>query len=317
MSKRRLLAAWLVLVGLTVPAWGQGKLEWKFEKGKTFYQEMKTDTDQTMKISGQTITQKQSQTFYFSWTPKEQSKDNKTWTVVQKIVGVKMEIEIGGNKITYDSTTDSGQNNPLGEFFKQLVDSEFTLTIGENGKVEKIEGKDKFIDRLTKANQQMEPLLKEILSEDALKQMADPAFGALPGKEVKKDDTWKRDSTLDMGPIGKYKTTYTYTYEGKDKDKKDLDRIKVTAKLDYSAPDPKKSPQLPFKIQKAKLDSKKASGSILFDPKAGRVVSSEMELELDGELTIEIGGMSTKVDLNQKQTTTVKTTDTNPVKKEK
>src|SRR5690242_21233427 len=93
----------VALLGLS--AFGQDavKLEWKFEKGKPFYQEMNTKTKQTMKIMAMdNITQNQDQTFIFSWTPVDQDKD-KNWIVTQKIEGVKMDIEIGGNKITYDS----------------------------------------------------------------------------------------------------------------------------------------------------------------------------------------------------------------------
>src|SRR5258707_14658219 len=67
-------------------------LKWKFEKGKSFYQELTTDTKQTMKVMGMDITQNQKQTFYFSWTPKEEDKDH-NWTITQKIEGIKMDID--------------------------------------------------------------------------------------------------------------------------------------------------------------------------------------------------------------------------------
>src|SRR5436309_1374456 len=38
-------------------------LKWKFDKDKTFYQEMTTETKQTMKVMGMDITQNQKQTF--------------------------------------------------------------------------------------------------------------------------------------------------------------------------------------------------------------------------------------------------------------
>jgi hypothetical protein len=315
----RWLAAFFVLVGLAVPASAQKavKLEWKFKEGTAFYQEITTETKQEMSISGQKINQTQTQKFYFSWTPEKYDKSKKTWTVKQKIIGVKMTIEIGGNTISYDSVKDSGQNNPLGEFFKQLVDSEFTLTIDDQMKVAKVEGKDKFIDKLVKANAQMDSLLKEILTDDAIKQMADPTFGALPDKAVKKGDKWERKSTLNMGPIGKYETDYTYTFEG-EKDKKDT--IKVETKLKYTPPAPGTQPQLPFKIKKADLKSVKGKkdetgGSIVFDSSKGRIDKSTMKLKLKGTLDIDIGGQETKVDLEQTQTTTVTTTSENPISK--
>jgi hypothetical protein len=305
----------LVVAVMAVCAYGQEpiKLEWKFVKDKPFYQEMNTKTNQTMKIMAMdNVTQNNDQTFYFSWTPLEQDKD-KNWIIEQKIEGVKMDIEIGGNRINYDSTNPSASSgNPLADFFKALVGSKFKLTVSPQMKVLKIEGREDFINRLVKANPTMEPLLKQILGDEALKQMADPAFGALPSKPVKKGDTWEKQSKLDMGPIGIYDTTYKYTYEGKEGK---LDKIKVDTTLNYKAPEASAAGQLPFKIKAANLQSKNATGTIWFDNEKGRLDHSDMKLNLEGKLTIEIGGMQSEVDLTQKQDTKVKTTDQNPVAK--
>jgi hypothetical protein len=72
---------------------------------------------------------------------------------------------------------------------------------------------------------------------------------------------------------------------------------------------------LPFKILKADLTSKESSGEVLFDSEKGRVDGFNLTMKLAGTLTIEIGGMSSDVTLDQTQTTTVKTTDTNPIRK--
>jgi hypothetical protein len=286
-------------------------LKWKFEKGKPFYQEMTTDTNQKMVVMGQTINQVQKVTFYLSWTPVEQDPNTKAWTVKQKIDGLRMEIEIGGNKIPFDSTKEMGGANPLSDFFKALVGSEFTLTIDKDMKIVKIEGRDEFLKKLIKENQAMEPLLKVILSDEALKQMSDPAFAVIPDKPVKKGDTWEKKSTLNMGPIGSFDTTYKYTYDGPDEKK--LHKIKVDTSLAYKTPGPNAGGALPFKILKADLASKESKGEILFDSEKGRVANSNMTMKLAGTLNIEIGGMASDVTLDQTQTTTVKTTDENPI----
>jgi hypothetical protein len=310
---RRWFVAVLLVAGLAVPAFSQDavKLSWKFEKDKPFYQEVKTSTKQTMKVMGQTVDQNQEQTFYFSWTPKE-NKDN-TWTIIQKIEGVKMDIEIAGQRIPYDSTSTkdaTATNNSLAEFFKALVGTEFKLTISPDMKVTKIEGRDEFVSKLVKANPQMEPLLKQILGDDALKQMAEAAFGIVPPNEVKKGTTWKDKKTLNMGPIGSYESQYTYTYEGK---QNKLDKIKVDSTMTYTPPGPNVAATLPFKIKEAKLQSKDATGEILFDNDKHRVDSQTQKLKLEGSLKIDIGGNTSDVELSQDQTTTVKITDTNPV----
>ncbi len=331
-SCRRFLAL-LMLIGLVLPAVGQEKdkekdkekekdktevkgdakadLKWKFEKDKPFYQELTTETNQAMKVMGMDVNQKQKQTFYFKWTPLQQQ--DKDWVIEQEIIGVKMEIQIGGNTISYDSTNQAPANNPLADFFKALVGSKFKLTLGPDMKVTKVEGRKEFLDKLVAANQQMKPLLESILSEDALKQMADPSFAAIPNKEVKEGETWKYASKLGLGPIGSYDTSYEYKFLGMEKDNA---KIGVTATLKYEKPsETTGAGNLPFRIKDAKLESKNATGTVLFDTKLGRVDSSDMNLTLEGTLDIEIGGQTTKVELKQTQKTTVKSFSDNPIAK--
>ena len=305
--------AFVFVLGLVAPAFAQDgvELKWKFEKDKTFFQEMTTATKQTMKVMGMDITQNHTQTFWFSWTPIEQDKD-KNWRIKQKIIGVQMEIEISGNKISYDSRKDTGTGSSLAEFFKALVGTEFTLTINDKMEIVKIEGREEFLKKLSQTNPMMEPLLKTILGEEALKQMADPAFAVVPGKAVKKGDSWDKKSKMNMGPIGTYEADYKYTYEGKDGK---LDKIKQDTTLKYTAPTTEGGAVLPFKIKSADLKSKDASGVILFDAEKGRVESTDLKLKLDGKLNIDIGGSTTEVELTQEQTTKVKTLDKDPVAK--
>jgi hypothetical protein len=305
----------LALIVLAVPALGQDKatLKWKFQANTSFYQKMTTETKQTMKVMGSEVTQNQKQTFYFKWTPIKQDGDN--WEIQQEIEGVQMDIDIGGTPIKYDSLKqETGTTSPLGEFFKALIGSKFTLTVDKNLNVTKIQGRDEFLSKLVKANPQMEPLLKAILSDEALKQMADPTFAAIQqDKEVSKGNTWTKDTKLNMGPIGTYENNYKYTYDGQD-DKK-LDKILVETTLKYTPPAADQAGGLPFKIKSADLTSKNAKGTILFNNEKGRIQSSNMTLDLDGKLSIEIGGQTTPVELKQNQTTSVETTDESQVKK--
>lgn len=318
MSQSRWYVAVVVVAGLVAPTLAQDSvdLHWKFEKSKPFYQEMTTKTEQKMKVLGMDVGQTQEQTFFFSWTPVEQDKD-KNWVIRQKIEGVRMKIDVGGNPINYDSTKENNGNNPLADFFKAIVGAEFTLTLGPDGKVTKIVGREDFLKKLILAHQQMEPLLTQILSDEALKQMADPAFAAVPNKTVKKGESWERKSTLNMGPIGTYDSTFKYTFEGPDAKEKALHVVKVENTLLYKPPDSQATggAALPFKIKSADLKVSDAGGQVLIDPAKGRPVTSTMHMKLGGKLNIEISGQATEVDLTQTQETTVRTTDENPVKK--
>ncbi len=180
------------------------RFEPKFEKGKSFFQEMKTSVTQVIKVQGQDLTQKQESTFYFKWTPTKQENDK--WFIEQEVEGLEMTIDISGNVITFDSTKPEASvtaGNPnLTEFFKKLVGAKFTVILDKNFKVVEVQGRDTFIASLGAGSQQMDTLLKKIMTDDALKQMCDPTFGMVPPAPKKVGETWKRETTLNLGPIG-------------------------------------------------------------------------------------------------------------------
>ena len=287
-------------------------MNWKFTKDVSFYQKMDTNTEQNIKVMGLDVTQKQEQTFYFKWTPLKQDGDK--WEIRQEIEGLKMKIDIAGNPVSFDSTQENpagGANSALAEFFKALKGSSFTLTLNtKTMKVEKVEGREAFLTKLSTANPQLEPLLKKILSEDALRQMADPTFGITPPAGKKAGDTWENTSALNLGPIGTYNNKYKYTWKGPFDKNKDLEQISVETTLTYTAPT-EADPALPFKIKASTLTTKEKQdpGTILFNTKVGRLESSDMKLAISGSLTIEIGGNTTQVELFQNQSTKIDVSD--------
>jgi len=283
------------------------KLPFKvFEAGKSVFTEQKTTTEQVMQVMQQKVTQKQTQTFVIEWTPKAADKDG-NWVVEQKIVGVKLDIDIGGNKISYDSTA-KNPKNPMTDFFEQMTKQSLTFTIAPDLTVKKVEGREKFISGLQDINPQMKSLLNAILSEKALTKMAEPTWYAYPPNGVfPKDGKWKKTSELDLGPIGKYETTFDFTYKGTDKDKA---KIEIATSLKYSAPTEKAG--LPFVIKEAKLSSESGTGEAIFDVSKGRFDSSSLKMKLVGDLRIEVGNMTTTVNLTQEQTAISTTYDALP-----
>ena len=286
------------------------KFDLKLKKDEKFYQEMTTAVTQVIKVQGQDLTQKQDSTFFFKWTPTKQDGDK--WFVEQEVEGLKMTIDISGNVITYDSSKADGgvtAGNPtLSQFFKALVGAKFTAILDKNQKVEKVEGKEAFIKELGAGSPQMDTLLKNIMTDDALKQMCDPSFGLTPESPKKAGDTWKKESTLNLGPIGTYAITYNFKFVGPEKD---MDKIEVETSLVYTAPKPTSSEGLLFRIKEGKLTSENPTkGVILYNPKAQRIESAEISIVLKGDLTVTIGGTDTKVELNQNQKTIIKTGET-------
>jgi len=300
-----------VALGATVTAQDKATFAIKLEKDKAFYQKMSTTVTQIIKVQGQDLTQKQDSTFFFKWTPDKQDGDK--WVVKQKVEGVVMSIDISGNPITYDSTKKdqpgSAGNPGLMDFFKNLDGSEFAVTLNtKDWKVEKVDGKDEFVKKLGAGSTQMDSLLKKIMTDDALKQMADPTYGLIPDGPKAVNDTWEKKQTLNLGPIGSYDVTYKFTYKGKEPGKT-LDRIEVAPSLTYKAPT-EAADGLLFKIKAGTLESKPLDAGqkpsvVLFNATTGRIESATISLKLKGDLTVTIGGTDTKVELEQTQTTTV------------
>jgi hypothetical protein len=278
-------------------------------KSKKFYQLQKTKTKQEMKVMGQVVIQTQEQSFLIEWIPQDANATN-DFVVAQKIVGVKMEINIGGNKISYDSTSGSKQKNPMTDFFEQLQKQDLKFTIKSDlSEVKSIDGRDQFIKGLSDINPQMQSLLKAILSDKALTKMAEPTWYAFPEKGVFPDvgKTWSRKSDLDLGPIGRYDTNFDFTYNGL-KDGKD--EIGIKTKLTYTAPTEKAG--LPFIIHKADLKSDGGTGTAIFDRAKGRFDKTEIKMNLTGNLEIEVGSMKTTVELTQTQEASSTTLDELP-----
>jgi RNA polymerase sigma factor (sigma-70 family) len=279
-------------------------LRWKFEEGRPFYQEVTTQTQMTMKFMNNDIRQAQTQTFVFSWTPVE--KDGDAWVLQQKIEGMRMELDTGGNKITYDSSGEGTANNPLADFYKALVGAELRVTLDARGQVEKVEGRERLVEKLGAAHPGLRALLPQVLSEGALRHTAWASFVALPGRRVRPGDSWTAVGQADMG-MGKCRVQYKYTYEGQEGK---LDRIRVEATLDEQPT----GEGTPFNIKAGKVRSK-GTGTLLFDRARGRAVSLRMEQKLEGKLTVASGEREAPMEVSQTQRIIVRTTDTSPVQR--
>jgi RNA polymerase sigma factor (sigma-70 family) len=287
-------------------------IKWKFEKEKPFYQEMTTETIQTIKVMDRDVKQTQTQTFYFSWTPTERDKYG-NWLLKQKIDGVKIDIDIGGEKTEYDSNKNEDANNPLAAFYKALTGAEFNITLDEWVNIKKVEGRDQFLRKLLAKRPELQTLANPIISEDAVRGMIEKClFPEVLAGLLRPGDSWTRKAKLDMGFLGVCQTTSEYTYVGKEGN---LDRIKVHTKLD-GLPTAVDTPNLAFTIRDGNMKSEGA-GVVLFDGKNGRVVHMQLDQKLEGELTVTVAGADSKVQLSQRQKTTVKTTDDPPLQASK
>ena len=118
-------------------------LRLKFEKGAVYYLEMKTMTEQKMKVMQQDVEQDQEQTFVIQVSPESRLADG-DWLVGVSVVGMKMKIKIGGNDIAFDST-EKPAGSPFTSYFDALTKAKFKATLAANGELKRLEGREDFI----------------------------------------------------------------------------------------------------------------------------------------------------------------------------
>jgi RNA polymerase sigma factor (sigma-70 family) len=280
-------------------------LAWKLARNVPFYEERTTMTEMVMKVTDSDIRQTQAQTFFFRWTPAEQEDDR--WALRQKVLGVRMDLDLGGNKVQYDSTKKAAGSNPLAEFYNGLVGAEWTVKLNEAFQVEEVQGRDALIDKLT-TNPAVEHLLPEVLSEDALRELAEVPFAALREGPVRPGDSWVHRSKGTLSPFGECRKTSTYTYEGR---QGKLDRIQVEIALKCGPSAGARG--LPFKVKRGEVATAEGGGVLLFDRDRGRVVRLDLTVHLKAKVTRRTAGRDTEGEVVQTQRTTVRISDTNPL----
>jgi RNA polymerase sigma factor (sigma-70 family) len=280
-------------------------------ENQPFYQEVSVTTRQSMTVLGRSTVQDQRQTFYYCCTPTERRPDG-GWVLTQRLDGLKMVVDIAGNRMQFDSTRDGVGNDGLFDFYKGLVGSACRLKLDQRFTVQKIEGSEKLPQK------QQAPVAPPALGRsgftapryETVSADVDWLFPPLPQEPVKPGDSWARKTNLNLGPLGTCQATHVYTYEGQEGK---LDRISVETTF-RERPRPAKGVLQPFEVKDAKLERASGTGTILFDAAAGRLVRAELELKLEGPVTLVRGREEAGVVLAQIQRIGVKTTDTDPLK---
>jgi len=321
-SHARIAVVALMSVSLASTATGQERtfaLKFKNDKGTLlpFYQEVNRDVTLHSKARGQDLwLSQQKSTFWYAWTPvkEEKIKDGADefvrWTLKMRTEGLKLDVDLLSDPIKYDSRTPAALGSAgtpgLVELFKSLRDSEFTVPLGKNYKVEEVAGREEFIKRLLAGGSQ--ELLAKLTADDVLKEMTDPTYKLLPEGPKKKGDKWERKTSLNLGPIGSYELTYKFTYlePDKDGDKKDFDKIEVETVTNTAPKEPAEGPTFRYKDGKlisdpawqfrykdgSKLisDPEGSQGVVYYDPKVQRIAEATINIKLRGDLIMVIRG---------------------------
>ena len=268
-------------------------LRWKLKEGDTFYAKSVSNMEQTVTAMGRDIDQKQDQTTVNRFKVLKAS--DKGYTVEQTIL----------QSITESNIAPGG----LGDLDKKMKGATFTIEMDEKFKATKVTGVNDLVKKIGEDNPMLKQILSGMLNDEMMKKAAEDVFRCGPDKAVKVGDTWKRDETLPLGPLGEMSMKLEHKLVSS---KDGTEEISFTGEAKYGAPK-QAAEGLPFTIAKADLKTEKFSGTLTFDSKAGRSKESKIVMNLAGTMSVKVGEIEVDVDLKQKLTTTTTISEKSPV----
>lgn len=278
-------------------------LAYKVAKGETSYYRVGGEVKQTQSIMNMKLNNSFNQETVMSRVADNVDADGNA-TFKLKAERRKFTSEFGAaGKYEFDSKSterDTGSvvGGELTPLFERLTGSEYQVIVNPRGRVTEVKGFAELVADIVKDK----PIAAQFGAGDnkAAVMNEQDTFVVLSDKPVKPGDKWENAFELELPKTGKFKSKTTYTYEGPDKvGIVTTARIGVTSDLTFELD----IDQAGAKIT-GTLTTNNSSGTVQFDPVAGRVVSIKRSLSLSGQMSADVGGMTIPIDNQQEQTST-------------
>jgi hypothetical protein len=293
-----------VAVSLTLVAQGRadGPLKWKFKQGDALEYVMERAVDGKLNLSGADIEFKLKMTFDTTWKVTAVAADG-TASVDQSLerLQVSMDSPLAGS-LEYDSAAPTKPDSPA---WSMMIEPMVTGLLGQTlkwkvspqGKVTDIEMPEKLKETFAKqsegGNRQAGlGLGGNMFSDRGLREFVEKSVAPLSDQAPGKDVTWKQSFESPIPRIGTQTAETTFSFAGADKlDGKSVEKIKTVTELTFEPADDAQAD--------LEITAQAASGTIYFDPAAGRMIkaedtqSSTKEITGPRELTQEVKEVST------------------------
>lgn len=287
----RLLTALAVAAALAAPAAAADPaLKWNLKEGDTFYAKSVAENDMTVEVMGQTIPMKQTIIGVLKLTVKAAGPDGKTVELTYTDMKMDLGVPVPGAEA-------------IGDKFKGAT---LTATFDKNFKVTKLEGYEKFAEKVAGGDATAKQAMAGLVNEDTLKQNFGQIFLPLPAGPDEK--TWAREEKVPFSGFGTMTTKRKFTLDG---EKDGVATIKETADITFK-PGEGTGNGLPFEIKAGELDVKDYKGTHQFDAKAGRLKSSKVSMKMGGKMAVEAMGNRIDLELSGTNQTTITITDKVP-----
>jgi len=117
-----------------------------------------------------------------------------------------MNLKMGGMVMDYNSAEKGSEETLLGKSLHPMIGKSFTFVLNEKDEVVRVEG----LDQIPAAPGGMNPF-----GAEQLKQMTLPAMTlGIPAEGVSQGQSWKQDSDINIGQLGKFTVKQNLLYQG-------------------------------------------------------------------------------------------------------
>jgi len=270
------------------PPAGPVELKLKWPEGERIVQDMDMKQNMELSIPGQPAPTKQDMTMgqEYGLTVLKATPDG-GHEVEMEFLSARMGMTAGGKTLLdYDSSKKSpaGKPNPVADMFGKIVGSKIQFFLNASNEVERMEGVDELVNRLTSGAQAdaLAPL-KSMFSEGYFKQMmSQDRF--LPPKAVQPGDTWPVQIEFPMATMGTMVMDFNFTFESWEMHgKRNCARLEFQGTI-TTKPDPNSNPA---GMSMSILDGN-SSGVSWFDPELGITIDTTMNQDMKMVINVPI-----------------------------
>lgn len=300
-----LLSCGLVLIGLTTTLRADEPLllRYKAEKGDKAVYRTTSETKQKQTINNLNFETTTTQDDITSRTVENADPDKLTFKLKNERLKTKMSLGPAGT-FEFDSQSTEREKGSLiaGLFlpvFERISGSEYETVIDSRGFVVEVKGYAELFADLVKEN----PIVGQMVgggTNDGAKTMVQGSFLMFGEKPVSPGDTWEVPFEIDQAKIGKLKGKHTYHYDGPEK-VGDIMAVKLSVSSELSV-----DVSVDFMGAQAAgtISASNSSGTVLFDPAAGKLLSSKTSITMSGQLNLTVNGMNIPMQTETTETTT-------------
>lgn len=264
----------LLIVTFPLSAWAQtsakpATLQWRFKEGEKFWIDTQSRIEQVERSGAITIANVVQMRTITSY-------------VVKKVTDTNfVELEAKIESTRYNNVNQTPEGEKMATLYGRLQGATFKITLTPDRQVQKLEGYNEWMQKLSSMIQLSEvERLKLLIPETDVRNAVSEGFGFLPDHAVVIGQQWRKKSDLNLAPAGVLSCNLTYTYRGLDRGR---EKITIESK-EQGKFAPSTTGTTPGAKTNFILDNR--TGTIFFNNQIGKMEQAEHVYQTQGLITV-------------------------------